>query len=217
VTEAEWLVATDPHRLLNAIRAKSRRKRGLFVCACCRRLWPKLPDPRSRRVVEMAERFLDGGMSVEELLNAVAMARGVPNDRVKMKLFGGHRIMESSPGAVAWCCLCIANNDPRLNQVHDEIASNSDDLPAEWVAQSSLARCIFRNPFRFVDLEPSWLTSTVVARTNGIYDEKAFDRMPILADALQDAGCDNADILDHCRSPGPHVRGCWVVDLVLGE
>jgi hypothetical protein len=80
-----------------------------------------------------------------------------------------------------------------------------------------LLRCIFENPFRPVLLDPSWLTSTVVALAQGIYEERAFERMPILADALQDAGCDNADILDHCRGGGTHVRGCWVVDLVLGK
>jgi hypothetical protein len=66
-------------------------------------------------------------------------------------------------------------------------------------------------------LNPSWLTSDVIALASGIYTERAFDRLPILADALQDAGCDNADILDHCRGSGPHVRGCWVVDLLLGK
>ena len=65
--------------------------------------------------------------------------------------------------------------------------------------------------------DPAWLTSDVVALARGIYDERTFDRMPILADALQDAGCDSADILNHCRGAGPHVRGCWVVDLVLGK
>jgi hypothetical protein len=60
-------------------------------------------------------------------------------------------------------------------------------------------------------------TSTAVALARGIYEDRAFDRMPILADALQDAGCDNEDILDHCRGPEPHVRGCWVVDLLLGK
>ncbi|MBA4192082.1 MAG: hypothetical protein C0467_29235 [Planctomycetaceae bacterium] len=83
---------------------------------------------------------------------------------------------------------------------------------------SELFRDIFGNPFRLISVAPSWLTSTVVALAEGIYQEKAFDRMPILADALQDAGCDSADILNHCRDMnGVHVRGCWVVDAVLGK
>ena len=80
-----------------------------------------------------------------------------------------------------------------------------------------LTRCVFGNPFRPVAVDPAWLTPAVVALARGIYEERAFDRMPILADALQDAGCDNDDILNHCRDDGPHVRGCWVVDLVLGK
>jgi hypothetical protein len=73
-------------------------------------------------------------------------------------------------------------------------------------------------PFRDVAIAPEWLTSTVTALARGIYDEKAFERMPILADALQDAGCDNDEILNHCRAAGwEHVRGCWVVDLLLGK
>lgn len=72
-------------------------------------------------------------------------------------------------------------------------------------------------PFRPITVAPEWLTSTVVALASGIYEEKAFDRMPILADAMMDAGCDNDDILSHCRQPGEHVKGCWVVDLVLGK
>jgi hypothetical protein len=66
-------------------------------------------------------------------------------------------------------------------------------------------------------LDPSWLTSTIVSLTEGIYSERAFDQLPILADALQDAECENEDVLDHCGGPGPHMRGCWVVDLVLGK
>ena len=84
--------------------------------------------------------------------------------------------------------------------------------------EEDLVRDVFGNPFAPTQLfDPAWLTSTVLALAKGIYEERAFDRMPILADALQDAGCDSADILDHCRGPGPHVRGCWVVDLVLGK
>ena len=66
-------------------------------------------------------------------------------------------------------------------------------------------------------VDPAWLTSTVVSLAQPIYAERAFDRLPILADALEDAGCDNADTLTHCRSEGPHVRGCWALDLVLAK
>ncbi len=88
---------------------------------------------------------------------------------------------------------------------------------AEGQRQCDSLRDIFGNPFQPVTADPAWLTSTVVQLATGIYQERAFDRMPILADALQDAGCDNDDILNHCRSDGPHVRGCWVVDLLLGK
>jgi hypothetical protein len=71
--------------------------------------------------------------------------------------------------------------------------------------------------FRPITIDPSWLTSNVLVLAAGIYSEKAFKRMPILAEALQDAGCDNDDILNHCRQPGEHVRGCFVVDFVLGK
>jgi hypothetical protein len=66
-----------------------------------------------------------------------------------------------------------------------------------------------------VAINPAWLTSNVSGLAQAIYDDRAFERMPILGDALEDAGCDNADILNHCRGPGPHVRGCWVVDMLL--
>jgi hypothetical protein len=68
-----------------------------------------------------------------------------------------------------------------------------------------------------VTVDPTWLTSTVVSLATAIYGDRAFDRLPILADALEDAGCDNADIFNHCRQPGEHIRGCFVVDLLLGK
>ncbi len=90
--------------------------------------------------------------------------------------------------------------------------------PDEAAAQCALIRDLFPRHPRLVALNPSWLTSTVVALARGIYDDRAFDRMPILADALQDAGCDNEDVLTHCRDEKQvHVRGCWVVDLLLGK
>jgi len=89
---------------------------------------------------------------------------------------------------------------------------------AESKEQSLLLRDIIGNPFRKPPkVKKGWLTETVVALANGIYADRAFDRMPILADALEDAGCDHADILAHCRGDGPHVRGCWVIDKLLGK
>lgn len=87
----------------------------------------------------------------------------------------------------------------------------------EWGKQVGFIRCICGNPFRPVTADPTWLTSAVVALAEGIYADRAFDRMPILADALEGAGCEDADVLSHCRSDGLHVRGCWVVDLLLGK
>jgi hypothetical protein len=81
-----------------------------------------------------------------------------------------------------------------------------------------VVRCVFSNPFRPAPFDRAWLTSDVRFLARGIYEDRAFDRMPILADALQDAGCDSDDILNHCRDPhATHVRGCWVVDLMLGK
>jgi hypothetical protein len=74
---------------------------------------------------------------------------------------------------------------------------------------------VIGNPFRPVT--PAWQSDAVVRLAQAIYDERAFERLPILADALAEAGCDHAAILEHCRGPGPHVRGCWVVDLLLGK
>jgi hypothetical protein len=84
--------------------------------------------------------------------------------------------------------------------------------------QSDLLREIFDPlPFRPVNIDLRWLTSTVVDLATAIYQERAFDKLSILADALQDSGCDNQEIIAHCRSEGPHVRGCWVIDLLLGK
>ena len=77
-------------------------------------------------------------------------------------------------------------------------------------------RCIFGNHFRPIVFDPKWRTEDVLGLALGIYEDRAFDRLPMLADALRDAGCDDEQILGHCQSDGPPVRGCWVVDLVLG-
>ena len=81
----------------------------------------------------------------------------------------------------------------------------------------SVLRDITGNPFRLVTVAPSWLTSTAAGLASSIYEERAFDRMPVLADALEGAGCDHPDILAHGRGPGPHTRGWFVIDLLTGR
>ena len=101
-----------------------------------------------------------------------------------------------------------------MQQVFRELATTlKRDLQAEEV-------CVPSDNASLISLEPDWLTwndGTVYKIALAMDEDGAFERMPILADALEDAGCDNADILAHCRSEGPHVRGCWVVDLLLGK
>jgi hypothetical protein len=80
-----------------------------------------------------------------------------------------------------------------------------------------MLRDIFGNTFRPITFNPTWLTPNVVQLAQSIYNDRAFDRLPVMADALVQAGCDNDEILAHCRGPGPHVRGCWVIDLMLGK
>ena len=88
----------------------------------------------------------------------------------------------------------------------------------EELHQCTLLRCIFGTPFQGSPLkEPKWRTDTVTGIAQAIYDDRAFDRLPVLADALEDAGCDDRELLDHCRSGEEHVRGCWAVDLLLGK
>src|SRR5262249_44367045 len=81
--------------------------------------------------------------------------------------------------------------------------------------QAALLRDIVGNPFRSITFDHSWRKPAVVDLAREIHEQRAFERMPSLADALEDAGCDNADVLQHCLQPGEHVRGCWVVDLIL--
>jgi hypothetical protein len=89
--------------------------------------------------------------------------------------------------------------------------------PNEERAFVHLLRDIFGNPFRLVEIHPAWRTATSMSLAREMYDSREFSPMPILGDALEDAGCSESEILDHCRQSGDHMRGCWIVDLLLGK
>ncbi len=116
-----------------------------------------------------------------------------------------------------WRTATVANFVVRVGEELDRYNSGggAERREREWLREAF--HCIFGNPFRSVAFADSWRTETAVSLANGIYEERAFDRLPILADALEEAGCDHLDLLTHCRGPGPHARGCWVVDGVLGK
>ncbi|HUR55291.1 MAG TPA: hypothetical protein VMZ71_14245, partial [Gemmataceae bacterium] len=221
--------ATHPRPMLEFLQGKvSDRKLRLFGVACCRRICDSMSQVRSRSLVLVAERFADGLADADELRAAYEEAFAADND---IYVNGGNQYASTAvlglQQSLGLECVtgevfnCITICDDRLTTAcHDE--AKFQELLArletdEWRAQSQLLRDVFGNPFRPVAAEPSWLTSTVVALAEGIYQERAFDRLPILADALQDAGCDNDDVLTHCRSDGLHIRGCWVVDLLTGR
>jgi hypothetical protein len=242
MTEAEWLAATDPTPMLDFLRGKvSDRKSLLFDVARCRVLWHLLTDERNREVVVTLERLVDGPESLDGLGENVAFRnarRGARAARVELWQAAKAK-MEEARGEVsrsvreAYTIAAAAEVadfagfvgnmnywiDLYQGGVYEEQSTRLRRDVAEEVCsgRSDLIRDIFGNPFRPVSVDPAWLTSTVVALASGIYAERAFNRLPILADALQDAGCDNEDVLHHCRGTAPHVRGCWVVDLVLGK
>ena len=126
--------------------------------------------------------------------------------------------LDAGRGAAQSIMWSFRDATPAVGQ--DEEASHSASYTAllgEENQQVRLLRDIFGNPFRPITFSPEWLTDTVVSLVKGMYESRDFNAMPILADALQDAGCDQEELLTHCRGNGPHVRGCWVVDLVLGK
>ena len=243
MTEAEWLACDEPKKLLEFVgrHHTNERKLRLYAVAGCRRVWSFLPDERSRRAVEVAELFADGAVSrkVRSKCWKETDAAMMSIDFATQDQFGGHGNWPAASMA-AWMATAAAANavgnsetfvgpeaelfylaaNPIEGMEYSHRERGMDYRLAretEWSVHRALLHDIFGNPFRPATLDPSWRTSTAVALARGMYESRDFGAMPILADALQDAGCTSDDVLGHCRGTGPHVRGCWVVDLVLGK
>ena len=207
MTEVEWLACTDATPMLKSVRGgASDRKLRLFACAGCRHVWPLLANNECRRGVELAEIFADDDQVKSELTAAC--------DKI-WRLSATAQGLVSHPDTRHGASHNAAQYTATGKMWHVEDAAYAVRVLAArsgtGIFQVQILRDIFGNPFRPVALDPHWLTADVVALARGIYDDRAFDRLPILADALIDAGCDNANILGPRRSDGPHVRGCWVV------
>lgn len=210
MTEAEWLACTDPWPMLEFLRGKaSNRKTNLFGLACCLRVRRFLDEPVYQSAFELLEGLGDGHVG-EQALEAACKA--LP------KTFHNTIDMYASR-AIQW--MLFQRQSPW--EVVADVAAFARDacsragLDAEGPHQCSQLRDIIGNPFRPLVVDPAWNSGTVVHLAQAIYADRAFDRMPILADALEDAGCTNQEVLLHCRSGGEHVRGCWLLDLLLGK
>jgi hypothetical protein len=225
MTEGEWVSCADPQPMLEFLRVlrgkgTSRRYR-LFACGCCQRIRQLHDNELCRVAVAAAERFADGLTSEQELESACqAAAQTWPRNagetnRAAILVCHGELLYRDHGASTA---AQVADAASRAVSMRAKKAQRHSEEVGERCAQASILRCTFGAlPFRPITLDSAWLTSNVVSLANTLYEERAFERLPILADALEDAGCDNADILNHCREPGVHVRGCWVVDLVLGR
>jgi hypothetical protein len=247
MAEADWLSQTDIGYLLRYFQEMaSRRKLRLFAVACTRDILHLL-DQNCRIALEMAEQHADGGTNLEALKKLHAASETATDiawrdaSRVESD---GLVCFATRQDALAPCLPNVAQEITK--EEFDEVSAIDtidalsgvlmySTIPSElWGTaagdeaalkaveserpkQLRLFRDIFTNPFHPVTFDPSCLTPDVKALAQRIYTVRTFDQMPTLADELEKAGCANEEILGHCRGPGPHVRGCWVVDLVLGK
>jgi hypothetical protein len=246
MTEEEWLKCTDPQAILRFLRGKtSDRKLRLFAVACHKRVWHLLSDKHDcRKTIEFAERLADGLASTNELHGHAWGKQESVSWVVLYKAWdAAENALDFGAGTAREAVLRMdpekckerenAFNAAWVNHRLGEAMRIADAaMPIEWVAkgksawteerasQCKVLREVFGNPFRSPAIDSAWLAwngGTVPKIAQPIYDDWAFDRLPVLADALEGAGCTDADLLGHCRGSGPHVRGCWAVDLVLGR
>ncbi len=196
MTVEEWLAASsEPLSLFEYLQSSaSQRKLRLYSVAGGRKLMLHFNSAFLDSAFDAVEFQADGSATAEQIDDLLTRwPEGLHpgwNDHIGL----GY----DDPKEVAWT-------------VAHELG---EDTPS---AARGLLRDIFGNPFRPIVADPAWLTPTVQSIASALYADRAFDRLPILADALEEAGCTNTDVLLHCRKPGEHVRGCWVVDLVLGK
>ena len=208
MTEAEWLSSAEPEGLIPALPGSAFRKGRLLAVECCARFVHLLPPL--------------AGPERDDLLNALRTRADEPLPDNWVDAISGDyefvRTFDDVPGfgEIVDLYMMIISTGLAGGLMVAEHAAEGNGAQNEPAVQAVLIRCIFGNPFRPVVFNPAWRTDTAVILAQQMYDSRDFGAMPILADALQDAGCEDEQVLSHCRDAGPHARGCWVVDGVLG-
>jgi hypothetical protein len=233
LTESEWLDCTDDlNSVLTYLQGKgSMRQWRLFAVASCRRIWEFLPDRESQAAVETAEKFADGAIVQREIVIAQSRVSvtGLHRDfRATLKMRRMALAVEAAKATARPTMWLKTIRAEMRRAIH---AVWSVECMGKTVQQilslrrqfCALTKCVFGQLARpSLYCNPAWFTPTVTSLATAAYEYRArfsgeLDtlRLAVLADALEEAGCDNADILSHLRGPGPHVRGCWPVDLLL--
>ena len=233
MTETEWLDCTDPKAMLDLLNEKhkaSPRKLRLVVCAWVRRVWNEVIryGPEYCVWMDAAERCADEPDDAERW-QRFAQAEGRGDNFALFAVLSASRAVASNDNATIlqhaleaskMICACIWEYTPLESEDADErFSTQQANDAAELVRQCNLIRDVFDNPFRRGTFKHAWRKPEVVELAKMLYDRRAFDCLPGLADVLVQKrfGCKNADILNHCRQPGEHVRGCWALDLILGK
>jgi hypothetical protein len=235
VTEQQWLDCTEPEDLIRYLRdarrltrtKAGRRKLRLFACACCRAVWDLILDARCRRAVEATEALADEQISKAEHERAREAAKAAAGQRWQT----GWEVCRLDPThetTILWraarAAELAADREAGLSTVAGPIIAKDVSRRGsreEKRYQVALIRDLVGNPFQGVVPEGDWLAwdgGRIPKMAQQMYEERAFGQLPVLADALEDAGCAVPEILSHLRGPGPHVRGCWALDLLrLGK
>jgi hypothetical protein len=222
MTEDDWNYSTEPQEMLEALRASGRateRRLRLFACACVRRFWDEL-DETKRRAVHAVERYADGLLSQDDV--SAAYEAFLP-DLARTTSASGRGFFA---GAAVSYLFADARVDPvaYAMDLSPWAAGADESYAVAHTTQASYLRCII-GPALFRPLPPVapavlvWNGGMVGRLAAGVYEARDFTqgRLGVLADAAEEAGLDDADVLAHLRSPGPHVRGCHVIDLLLGR
>ncbi len=227
MTQAEWENASDPERMLRFLRDTGmlgERKARLFAVACCRRIGHLFTHGDMARSVAVAEQFADGMAADGELRQACELAMWAGDDATRESLVAA---------AAGWAAAAVAHRNgggAARDVVYEVRMAYAEDPPKqkeEQLAQCHLLRDI-SEPFRpQPPLDPSLLNRDggLISRlAEAAYDERVLPlgtldcgRLAVLADSLEEGGCTDAALLGHLRSPGPHVRGCFALDAVLGK
>jgi hypothetical protein len=221
--EAAWLACTDPHRLLDeATRCVSHRKLILFACSCARRAWDLVQDAGDLGALDALEGIAEpgGGEPGPWVRAIVSVTRALAG---AARRFAETPVVRYDPHPVFATAVSDVAVASRIARCASRVRTGRP-LKAlrreERRVQRILLRDVAGNPFRTPRLDDGWRKGNegmAEKLAAGAYESRSFGNMRILADALEEAGFTDQDILGHLRKHGPHTRGCWVVDLVLGR